>query len=107
MSDITTLGQLIDSGYTSKTIKEEMRGNLINYLKTGDKLFPGIVGFEQSVIPQLENAILAGHDTILLGERGQAKSRLLRQLTYLLDENLPVIDGCPINDDPFHPICHE
>ena len=107
MSDITTLGQLINSGYTSKTIKEEMRGNLINYLKTGDKLFPGIVGFEQSVIPQLENAILAGHDTILLGERGQAKSRLLRQLTYLLDENLPVIDGCPINDDPFHPICHE
>ena len=107
MSDITTLGQLINSGYTSKTIKEEMRGNLINYLKTGDKLFPGIVGFEQSVIPQLENAILAGHDTILLGERGQAKSGLLRQLTHLLDENLPVIDGCPINDDPFHPICHE
>lgn len=107
MSDITTLGQLSNSGYTSKTIKEEMRGNLINYLKTGDDLFPGIIGFEQSVIPQLENAILAGHDTILLGERGQAKSRLLRQLTYLLDENLPVIDGCPINDDPFHPICHE
>ena len=107
MSDITNLGQLINSGYTSKTIKEEMRGNLINYLKTGDDLFPGIIGFEQSVIPQLENAILAGHDTILLGERGQAKSRLLRQLTYLLDENLPVIDGCPINDDPFHPICHE
>ena len=106
-SDITTLGQLISSGYKSKTIKEEMRDNLITYLKTGDELFPGIVGFEKSVIPQLENAILAGHDTILLGERGQAKSRLLRQLTYLLDEKLPVIDGCPINDDPLHPICHD
>ena len=106
-SDITTLGQLISSGYKSKTIKEEMRDNLITYLKTGDELFPGIVGFEESVIPQLENAILAGHDTILLGERGQAKSRLLRQLTYLLDEKLPVIDGCPINDDPLHPICHD
>ena len=107
MSDITTLGQLKSTGYIAKTIKEEMRHNLIQYLKSGTVLFPGIIGFEQSVIPQLQNAILAGHDTILLGERGQAKSRLLRQLTYLLDENLPFIDGCQINDDPLDPICHQ
>ena len=107
MSDITTLGQLKSTGYIAKTIKEEMRHNLIKYLKSVTDLFPGIIGFEQSVIPQLQNAILAGHDTILLGERGQAKSRLLRQLTYLLDENLPFIDGCQINDDPLDPICHQ
>ena len=107
MSDITTLGQLKSTGYIAKTIKEEMRHNLIKYLRNGTDLFPGIIGFEQSVIPQLQNAILAGHDTILLGERGQAKSRLLRQLTYLLDENLPFIDGCQINDDPLDPICHQ
>ena len=82
-----------------------MRKNLISILKKGGPLFPGIVGFEDTVIPQLENAILAGQDMVLLGERGQAKSRLIRHLVNLLDEEIPIIAGCEINDDPYKPIC--
>ncbi len=100
----TTLGQLRDSGYKVLSVKEEMRKNLIAKMKKGDELFPGIVGFEESVIPQLENAILSGQDIIFLGERGQAKSRLIRSLVSLLDEEMAVIAGSEVNDDPFDPI---
>jgi magnesium chelatase subunit I len=86
-------------------IKSELRRNLIRKLRSGERLFPGIVGYDDSVIPQVENAILAGQDIVLLGERGQAKSRLIRSLTSLLDEAVPAIAGCEINDDPYAPIC--
>src|SRR5438034_3585901 len=99
-----TLGELKASGYISRPVKDEMRANLIAKLRSGDRLFPGIVGYDESVIPQLVNAILAKHNTILLGLRGQAKSRIIRQLTDLLDEWLPIIAGSEINDDPFRPI---
>jgi len=82
-----------------------MRKNLIRKIKAGEELFPGIIGFEGSVIPQIENAILSGQDIVFLGERGQAKSRLIRSLASLLDAEVPVIDGCEINDNPYAPIC--
>src|SRR5437870_5598475 len=81
-----------------------MRRNLIRKMRTGEELFPGIVGFEDSVIPQLENAVLSGQDIIFLGERGQAKSRLIRSLVALLDDDIPIIAGSEVNDDPFAPI---
>ncbi len=99
-----TLGELKTSGYKSVSVKDELRANLIKKLRSGEKLFPGIVGYDESVIPQLVNAILARHNTILLGLRGQAKSRIIRQLTELLDDQIPVIAGSEVNDDPFHPI---
>ena len=102
-----TLGELRASGYKPLTIREEIRNNLIVKIQNGDELFPGIVGFEDSVIPQLENAILAGQDIILLGERGQAKSRLIRHMVSLLDEEVPVMDRCELNCDPIEPICAE
>jgi len=100
-----TLGQLRESGYQVLPVKQEMRQNLIRIMRSGGELFPGVVGYEESVIPQIENAILSGQDIILLGERGQAKTRIARSLVNLLDEETPVIAGCEINDDPFHPIC--
>ena len=100
----STLGELKKSGYRSISVKDEMRNNLIAKLKKQEQLFPGIVGYEQTVIPALVNAILARHDIILLGLRGQAKSRIVRELPSLLDEFLPVIKGSEINDDPFHPV---
>ncbi len=108
MSDITqlnTIGELRASGYQTKSVKEEMRDNLVKMLKEDAALFPGIVGYDDTVIPQLENALLSGQDIVLLGERGQAKTRLARSLIYFLDEYVPAIAGCEINDDPFHPIC--
>ena len=99
-----TLGELRASGYEVLPVREEMRKNLIVCLRAGDNLFPGIVGFEQTVIPQLENAILSGQDIMFLGERGQAKSRIIRGLTALLDEWTPVIDGAEIPENPFAPI---
>src|SRR2546425_1389577 len=99
-----TLGELKASGYQSVAVKDELRANLIKKLRIGEKLFPGIVGYDESVIPQLINAVLAKHNTILLGLRGQAKSRIIRQLTELLDEHIPIIAGSEVNDDPFHPI---
>ena len=102
---ITTLGELRDSGYRTLPVREEIRRNLIGKIRAEDIVFPGIVGFNDTVIPQLENAILAGQDFILLGERGQAKSRLIRSLVNLLDDYIPKPAGCEINDDPFHPIC--
>ncbi|MGA2286061.1 MAG: magnesium chelatase [Dehalococcoidia bacterium] len=100
-----TLGELRASGYRAKPVREEMRDNLIRKIRGGQTLFPGLIGFDDSVLPHLENAILAGQDVILLGERGQAKSRLIRQLVELLDEAVPAVAGCEINDDPFAPIC--
>src|SRR5207249_2398205 len=101
----TTLSQLRQSEYRVLPVKQAMRKNLIRKIKAGEELFPGIIGFEGSVIPQIENAILSGQDIVFLGERGQAKSRLIRLLTSLLDEEVPVIDGCEINDNPYAPIC--
>lgn len=92
------------NGYKSRSVKDEMRANLINKLRKGEKLFPGIIGYEETVIPQIVNAILAKHNIIFLGTRGQAKSRIIRQLTELLDEEIPIIAGSEINDDPFNPI---
>ena len=102
--EIRTLGQLKASGYRPRSVKDEMRENLIRKLKNGERLFPGILGYDESVVPQIVNAILAKHNFILLGLRGQAKSRIIRQLTDLLDDELPIIEGSEINDDPFHPL---
>ncbi len=102
-----TIGDLRASGYEVLPVKEELRRNLIRKIRANEELFPGIVGFDESVIPQLENAILAGQDIILLGERGQAKSRLIRNMVDLLDEAVPCIDSCELNDNPFDPICPE
>ena len=99
-----TLGELRAAGYASRSVKDEMRSNLIAKLRSGERLFPGIVGYDESVVPQIVNAILAKHNFILLGLRGQAKSRIIRQLTDLLDEQIPIIAGSEINDDPFHPL---
>ena len=99
-----TIGQLRASGYQVLPVREELRRNLTAKLRAAENPFPGILGFEDTVIPQLENAILAGQDVILLGERGQAKSRLIRSLVNLLDEFIPKIAGSEINDDPFNPI---
>ena len=101
----TTIAQLRQSEYRVLPVKEEMRKNLVRKIKAGDQLFPGIIGYDGSVIPQVENAILSGQDIVFLGERGQAKSRLIRSLVNLLDERVPVIDGCEINDNPYAPIC--
>lgn len=101
-----TLGELKASGYKPSTVKEEMRRNLINRIRAGEPLFPGIYGYEESVVPQLENAILSGQDIIFLGERGQAKSRMIRALTGLLDDALPIIAGSELNESPFEPITH-
>jgi magnesium chelatase subunit I len=99
-----TFGELKASGYQSIPVKDELRANLIKKLKRSEKLFPGIVGYDETVIPQLVNAILAKHNIILLGLRGQAKSRIIRQLTELLDDRIPIVAGSEVNDDPFHPI---
>ena len=100
-----TISELRESGYKVLSVKEEMRKNLIQKLRRNEELFPGIVGYEDTVIPQVENAILSGQDIIFLGERGQAKTRLARNLVNLLDEFIPIIAGCEINDNPFEPVC--
>ncbi|MBI5947203.1 MAG: AAA family ATPase [Chloroflexi bacterium] len=99
-----TLGELKASGYQTQPVREEMRKNLIKKMRAGDELFPGVYGYEETVIPHIVNAILAGQDIIFLGERGQAKSRIIRSLTSLLDDAVPVLAGCEIPEDPFHPI---
>jgi magnesium chelatase subunit I len=99
-----TLGELKQSGYQSVPVKDELRANLVRKLRAGEKLFRGIVGYDETVIPQLVNAILARHNVILLGLRGQAKSRIIRQLTELLDDRIPIVAGSEVNDDPFRPI---
>jgi magnesium chelatase subunit I len=100
-----TVRELRESGYEVLSVKEEMRKNLIQKIRTGEEIFPGIVGYEDTVIPQVENAILSGQDIIFLGERGQAKTRMARGLINLLDDFIPVIAGCEINDHPYEPIC--
>jgi magnesium chelatase subunit I len=99
-----TLGELKASGYRTRSVKEELRENLIEKLRTGEKLFPGIIGYDDSVVPQVVNAVLSQQNFILLGLRGQAKSRIVRQLVTLLDEEIPIIAGSEINDDPLAPI---
>ncbi|HEX3301623.1 MAG TPA: sigma 54-interacting transcriptional regulator [Thermomicrobiales bacterium] len=99
-----TLGELRASGYSPKSIREEMRANLIAKMRSGADLFPGIHGYETTVVPAIENAILSGHDIIFLGERGQAKTRMARSLTNLLDEYIPIVAGSEITDDPFDPV---
>jgi magnesium chelatase subunit I len=103
---IRTLGELRQrSGSQPRTVKEEIRDNLVRKLQAGEPLFPGIIGYEDTVIPQLVNAILSRHNFILLGLRGQAKSRILRGLVDLLDEAIPLVPGCEIHDNPLNPIC--
>jgi magnesium chelatase subunit I len=105
MTTAATIGELRTSGYPDRTVKEELRYNLLRRLGGGEDLFPSLIGFDDSVLPALERGILAGHDLILLGERGQAKTRLVRHLLELLDPSSPVIEGCEVNDHPYHPIC--
>jgi magnesium chelatase subunit I len=105
MTTIHTLGELRNSGYRVRSVKDEMRENLLAKIARKEKLFPGIHGYDRTVIPALQNAILSKHDVILLGLRGQAKTRILRSLTSLLDERIAIIEGCEINDSPFQPAC--
>ncbi len=105
MVSIQTLGDLRRSGFRSRPVKQEIRDNLVHKLQAGEPLFPGIIGYDDTVIPQLVNAILSRHNFILLGLRGQAKSRILRGLVDLLDEHIPVVPGCEIHDDPLVPLC--
>jgi magnesium chelatase subunit I len=105
-----TLGALRQSSFpesrlASRTVKDELRNNLICKIQRGEELFPGILGFEDTVVPQVVNAVLSRHNFILLGLRGQAKTRLVRMLTTLLDEVTPYIEGCEIHDNPYRPIC--
>ncbi|HEV2217531.1 MAG TPA: magnesium chelatase [Candidatus Dormibacteraeota bacterium] len=100
-----TIAELRASGHTRESVKQEMRRNLLARLRSGEPLLAGIVGYDETVLPQLSNAIISGHDVIMLGERGQAKSRIMRSLVSLLDEQVPVIAGCEINDHPYAPIC--
>jgi magnesium chelatase subunit I len=99
-----TLGELKQSGYRPRSVKDEIRENLMERIRTGDTVFPGIVGFDQTVIPQVEHALLAKHNFILLGLRGQAKTRIIRLLLSLLDEAVPAVKGCPIHSDPLQPL---
>ena len=101
---IKTLADLKKSGYVSKSIKDELRDNLISKLEKGENALPGILGYEETVVPEMESAILAGHNINLLGLRGQAKTRMARGLTYLLDEYIPYIEGSELHDDPFRPL---
>src|SRR5579884_371751 len=101
----TTVRELRESEYEVLPVRDEMRKNLIAKIEKDEELFPGIMGYEETVIPLVENAILSGQDIILLGERGQAKTRIARSLVNLLDEESPAIAGCEINDDPFNPVC--
>ncbi len=105
MAVIETLGDLRQSGYRSRPVKQEIRDNLVRKLQAGEALFPGIIGYDETVVPQLVNAVLSRHNFILLGLRGQAKSRILRGLADLLDERIPVVPGCEIHDDPLAPLC--
>jgi len=100
-----TIAELRAGGYARETVKQEMRRNLLAPLRSGEPLLAGIVGYDETVLPQLANAIISGHDVILLGERGQAKSRIMRSLVSLLDTEVPAIAGCEVSDHPYAPIC--
>ncbi len=101
-----TIGQLRESGWESRSVKDEIRSNAVARIAAGQVLFERVLGYEDTVLPQLENALLAGHDVIFLGERGQAKTRMIRSLVELLDEWMPIVAGSEINDDPYEPISH-
>ncbi len=105
MSEPKTLGELKKSGIAVLSVREEMRKNLVHCLESGKRILPGIVGYDETVIPEIENAILSGHHMVFLGERGQGKSRVIRGLVSLLDETIPIVQGCEINDNPYLPIC--
>ena len=105
MNKAKTIGELRQSGYEVLPVRAELRKNLIDKMRKQEDLFAGIIGYEETVTPQLQNAILSGQDIIFLGERGQAKTRIMRSLTTLLDQDIPIIAGCEINDNPFNPIC--
>jgi len=107
MQKARTLRELRESGYRIRTVRQEMRSNLLALMERGERILPGIIGFDDSVIPELENAILSGHHIVILGERGQAKSRILRGLTAMLDEEVPIVRGCPLNDNPDAPVCKD
>src|SRR5579883_743670 len=105
-----TLGALRQSSFSearlaNRSVKDELRANLICKIQRGEELFPGIVGYEDTVVPQMINAVLSRHNFILLGLRGQAKTRLIRMLTTLLDPAVPYVEGCEIHDNPYRPIC--
>src|SRR3954468_4201762 len=102
--NIKTLGELKKSGYKSLSIKDELRKNLIAKIRNKENTFSGIIGYEESVIPDTERALLSKHNILFLGLRGQAKTRMARQMTQLLDEWIPVVTGSEINDDPMNPI---
>ncbi|MBN9493396.1 magnesium chelatase [bacterium] len=102
-----TVGELKSSGYKVLPVRDELRKNLISKIREGEDLFPGVFGYEETVIPHIVNAILAGQDIIFLGERGQAKSRIIRSLTSLLDDEIPVLQGCEIPEDPYDPITQQ
>jgi magnesium chelatase subunit I len=101
---LRTLGELRASGYRPRSVREELRGNLLRRLRASEPLFSGILGYEETVIPAVDNALLCGHDLIFLGERGQAKTRLIRSLAALLDEWVPELAGSEIHDDPLAPV---
>ena len=106
-SDARTLGHLKETGWKSRSVRDELRDNLVAAIrggKTERERWPGILGFEKTVLPQIENAILSRHDFILLGLRGQAKTRLLRMLVHLLDPLLPALEGTDLDDDPYAPV---
>ena len=103
-TDLSTLGELKAADYPVRSVKDEMRANLMAKLRAGEDVFSGILGYDQTVVPQIQNAILAKHDLILLGLRGQAKTRIIRMLPKLLDDYIPVIEGTPLNENPFHPV---
>ena len=105
MNEAKTLGELKNSGVAVLSVRDEMRKNLVHCLETGQRILPGIIGYDVTVIPEIENAILSGHHMVFLGERGQGKSRIIRGLVSLLDERIPIVQGCEINDNPFKPIC--
>jgi len=101
-----TLGELKQSGYQSRSVKDEIRANLICKLKKKENPFPGIIGYDDTVIPDTERALLSRHNILFLGLRGQAKTRMARQMVDLLDEYIPIVAGSEINDDPFRPLSH-
>ncbi|HEX9889260.1 MAG TPA: sigma 54-interacting transcriptional regulator, partial [Nitriliruptorales bacterium] len=105
MNLATTLAELRSSGYPDRSVKQELRDNLVDRLRSGQPFVTGVIGFDDTVLPALERGLLAGHDLILLGERGQAKTRIVRKLVELLDEQAPAVAGCEINCHPYHPTC--
>src|SRR3979490_2443449 len=104
ITKVKTLGDLKKTGYKNRSVKEEIRGNLINKLQNKETTFPGIIGYEETVIPDTERALFSRHNILFLGLRGQAKTRMARQMIDLLDEYVPYVTGSEINDDPFRPI---